>query len=597
MNMTDIISAKQACTLYGLFKERLKRSPHKTAYKSYDPETKQWFDITWSEVATRVGCWQGSLIKEELQPGDRVAINLRNCIEWIFFDQATLGLGLVLVPLYPDDRPENVAYILRDANVKLLLLQNIHQWKALEPSITAEHTLKRILIQNTDTTPLNKPAYYVEEWLNIDDTKLQSAPGQPHELASIIYTSGTTGRPKGVMLSHQNMLSVAQGGLTRINIVPSDLFLSFLPLSHTLERTAGYYLPMMAGASVAHARGILQLSDDMLTIKPTVLIAVPRIFERIYTRIHGQLKDKSGFSQWLFHKTVKIGLQRFEYQQKREAWKLNFLAWPILDKLVASKVRKRLGGNMRVILSGGAALPNTVAELFIGLDFCILQGYGLTETSPVISVNTPLNNYPASVGTVIPGVTVKVGDNHELLARGRGIMLGYWGNDKATSLTIDDEGWLHTGDQAHISDTGHIYITGRIKDILVMSNGEKVPPGDIEAAILINPLFEQVLVIGEGQSFLSALLVLNTDNWSELAQTLHLDSNDIAVLDDKILNSYIIKQLKILLSSFPAYAKIRRVSIHLDGWTAENDLITPTMKIKRAKVIAHHQKEIDKIYR
>ena len=597
MNMTDIISAKQARTLYGLFKERLKRSPHKTAYKSYDLETKQWFDITWSEVAARVGYWQASLIKEELQSGDRVAINLRNCIEWVFFDQAALGLGLVLVPLYPDDRPENVAYILRDANVKLLLLQNNQQWKSLEPSITAEHALKRILIQNYDTTSLNRPAYYVEEWLNTDDTKLQSAPGQPHELASIIYTSGTTGRPKGVMLSHQNMLSVAQGGLTRINIIPSDLFLSFLPLSHTLERTAGYYLPMMAGASVAHARGILQLSDDMLIIKPTVLIAVPRIFERIYTRIHSQLKDKSGFSQWLFHKTVKIGLQRFEYQQKREAWKLNFLAWPILDKLVASKVRQRLGGNMRVILSGGAALPNTVAELFIGLDFCILQGYGLTETSPVISVNTPKNNYPASVGTVIPGVTVKVGDNHELLARGRGIMLGYWGNDKATSLAIDNEGWLHTGDQAHISDTGHIYITGRIKDILVMSNGEKVPPGDIEAAILINPLFEQVLVIGEGQSFLSALLVLNTDNWFELAQTLHLDSNDIAVLDNKILHSYIIKQLKILLSSFPAYAKIRRVSIHLDGWTAENDLITPTMKIKRPKVIAHYQKEIDKIYR
>ena len=597
MNMTDTISAKQACTLYGLFKERLKRSPHITAYKSYDPETKQWFDSTWSEVATRVACWQGALIKEELQSGDRVAINLRNCIEWVFFDQAALGLGLVLVPLYPDDHPENVAYILRDADVKLLLLQNCQQWRALEPSITAEHALKRVLIQNTDTTTLNKPAYYVEEWLNPADTKLQSDPGQPHELASIIYTSGTTGRPKGVMLSHQNMLSVAQGGLTRIKIVPSDLFLSFLPLSHTLERTAGYYLPMMAGATVAHARGILQLADDMLTIKPTVLIAVPRIFERIYTRIHSQLKEKSGLSQWLFHKTVRIGLQRFEYQQKREAWKFNFLVWPLLNKLVASKVRQRLGGNMRVILSGGAALPNTVAELFVGLDFCILQGYGLTETSPVISVNTPQNNYPASVGTVIPGVTVKVGDNHELLARGTGIMLGYWGNEEATSLTIDDEGWLHTGDQAHISDTGHIYITGRIKDILVMSNGEKVPPGDIEAAILMNPLFEQVLVIGEGQSFLSALLVLNTDNWFELAKRLHLDSNDKAVLDNKILNSYIIKQLKILLSSFPAYAKIRRVSIHLDVWTAENDLITPTMKIKRPKVIAHHKKDIDKIYR
>ena len=597
MNTTDIISAKKASTLYGLFKERLKRSPHKTAYKSYDTQTKQWHDISWSEVAARVACWQGSLVRDDLKPGDRVATNLRNSPEWVFFDQAALGLGLVLVPLYPDDRPENVAYILRDANVKLLLLQNSQQWKVLQPSITAEHELKRVLIQNTDTTTHLKPAYYVKDWLNIDDEKLYNSPGQPDEMASIIYTSGTTGRPKGVMLSHQNMLSVAHGGLTRINIVPSDLFLSFLPLSHTLERTAGYYLPMMAGATVAYSRGILQLAEDMLDIKPTVLIAVPRIFERIYTRIHSQLKDKSGLSQWLFHKTVGIGLQRFEYQQKRKAWKLIFLVWPLLNKLVASKVRQRLGGNMRVILCGGAALPTTVAKLFIGLDFCILQGYGLTETSPVISVNTPQNNYPASVGTVIPGVRVKVGDNHELLARGTGVMLGYWGNDNATSLTIDNEGWLHTGDQADISDTGHIYITGRIKDILVMSNGEKVPPGDIEAAILINPLFEQVLVLGEGEAFLSALLVLNNDSWIQLAQSLHLDSSDQAVLDNKILHSYVIKQLRQLLSAFPAYAKIRRVSLHLNGWTAENDLITPTMKIKRPKVIAHHQRDIDKIYR
>ena len=596
MAKIDVISAEQAGTLFGLFIERLKRTPQQTAYQSYNSETKQWFNTTWNDIATQVARWQAALKSEQLQPGDRVAINLRNCVEWVIFDQAALGLGLTLVPLYPDDRPDNVAYILRDANVKVLLLQNSKQWQRLEPTITTEHELKRVLILNKESTPLGAPARYINDWLTTDDAELLNTPGQAHDLASIIYTSGTTGRPKGVMLSHQNMLSVAYGGLKCIDILPSDIFLSFLPLSHTLERTAGYYLPMMAGAVVAYARGIPQLAEDMLQVKPTALIAVPRIFERIYTRVHSQLKDKSPLAQRLFHQAVATGLQRFGYQQKRQSWHPKLLLWPIFNKLVASKIKQRLGGNMRIILSGGAALPQTVAELFIGLDFCLLQGYGLTETSPVISVNTPENNFPSSVGTVIPGVLVKVGDNDELLARGTGVMLGYWNNEEATSQTIDNDGWLHTGDQARISDTGHIYITGRIKDILIMSNGEKVPPGDVEAAILMNPLFEQVLVLGEGQSFLAALIVLNADSWPDLAQTLGLDKDNPSSLTDKLLHSYIAKQLRQALSTFPAYAKIRQIAVYLEPWTVENDLMTPTMKIKRPKVIAHHQTDIDRIY-
>jgi long-chain acyl-CoA synthetase len=596
MAKIDVISAEQAGTLFGLFIERLKRTPQQTAYQSYNSETKQWFNTTWDEVATQVACWQVALKSEQLQPGDRVAINLRNCIEWVIFDQAALGLGLTLVPLYPDDRPYNVAYILRDANVKVLLLQNNNQWQRLKPTITTEHELKRVLILNKESTPLGGPARYINDWLTADNAELLNTPGQPHDLASIIYTSGTTGRPKGVMLSHQNMLSVAYGGLKCIDILPSDIFLSFLPLSHTLERTAGYYLPMMAGAVVAYARGIPQLAEDMLQVKPTALIAVPRIFERIYRRVHSQLKDKSPLAQRLFHQAVAVGLHRFGYQQKRLSWHPKLLLWPLFNILVASKVKQRLGGNMRIILSGGAALPQTVAELFIGLDFCLLQGYGLTETSPVISVNTPENNFPSSVGTVIPGVMVKVGDNDELLTRGTGVMLGYWNNDKDTAQTIDNEGWLHTGDQARISDTGHIYITGRIKDILIMSNGEKVPPGDVEAAILMNPLFEQVLVLGEGYSFLAALIVLNADSWPDLAQTLGLDKDNPNSLADKLLRSYIAKQLRQALSTFPAYAKIRQIAVYIDPWTVENDLMTPTMKIKRAKVIAHHQADIDRIY-
>lgn len=593
---TDVIPQEQAGTLYGLFLERLKRSPHHAAYQSYSTKDKEWYDITWQEAAAQVARWQEALEKEGLEPGDRVAINLKNCKEWVFFDQAAMGLGLVVVPLYPDDRPDNVAYILQDADVKLLFLQTAAQWKRLEPSITEEHHIKRVVIRNNDNVKLIEPASYAEQWLPENWGMIRDWDTDPHQLASIIYTSGTTGRPKGVMLSHHNMLSVAAGSLQFMDILPSDIFLSFLPLSHTLERTAGYYLPMMAGAKVAYARGIPQLADDMVNVKPSIMIAVPRIFERIYTRLQGQLADKSMIAKGLFKTTSKVGWAKFLHKQGRGWWHPSFLAWPLLNKVVASKVKERFGGNMRCIVSGGAALPEQVAKLFIGLDMCLLQGYGLTETSPVISVNSPNHNIPASVGRPIPGVAVMIGNNDELLVRGPGNMLGYWNNHKATAQTIDAQGWLHTGDQARIDDDGHIHITGRIKDILVLSNGEKVPPSDIESAIILDPIFEQALVVGEGESYLVALLVLNSDHWFTLAKEHGLDGFDPDSLNNKALHNDIVKRIRELLHDFPAYARIRRVFLTLEPWTVENSLMTPTMKIKRAKVIEQYQANIEKMY-
>jgi long-chain acyl-CoA synthetase len=593
---TDYISAEQAGTLYGLFQERLSRSPDHLAYRSYSAQTQDWYDTTWREVAQQVARWQQALSEENLKPGDRVALNLRNCKEWVFFDQAAMGLGLVVVPLYPDDRPDNVAYILQDADVQCLFLQNANQWNRLQPSITNEHRLSKVIICNKDDEALTGPAVYAHDWLPASG-ELREWDADPHQLASIIYTSGTTGKPKGVMLSHHNMLSVAAGSLQYFDILGDDLFLSFLPLSHTLERTAGYYLPIMAGASVAYSRGIPQLAEDILQIKPTILIAVPRIFERIYSRLQAQLSEKGSLSRLLFQANARIGWTHFNYRQGRQQWHPGFLLLPLLNKLVASKVLDRLGGRMRLAVSGGAPLPESAAKLFIGLGLNLLQGYGLTETSPVISVNEPGNNYPSSVGRAIPGVAVKVGENDELLARGPGNMLGYWNNHKATAQTIDAEGWLHTGDQARISDTGHIYITGRIKDILVLSNGEKVPPADIESAIQSDELFDQALLIGEGESYLSALLVLNSDKWFSLAKQLKLDAMDNHSLASKPLQQFVIQRLRALLHDFPAYAKVRRVSLTLEPWTVENGLLTPTMKVKRAKVIEHHQKDIQVMYK
>jgi long-chain acyl-CoA synthetase len=325
------------------------------------------------------------------------------------------------------------------------------------------------------------------------------------------------------------------------------------------------------------------------------MIAVPRIFERIYTRLQAQLAGKPFISRFLFHANVAIGLTKF--RQGRQGWRPSFLLLPLLNKLVASKLHQRMGGRLRLTVSGGAPLPENVARMFIGLGVNLLQGYGLTETSPVVSVNEPGNNVPASVGRAIPGVAVKIGENDELMVRGPGNMLGYWNNHKATAQTIDAEGWLHTGDQARISDSGHIYITGRIKDILVLSNGEKVPPVDIETAILADDHFEQALIVGEGESYLSAVLVLNSDKWFSLARELGLDAMDNASLNSKSLQQHVIQTLRQLLHDFPTHAKIRRVTLTLEPWTVENALLTPTLKVKRAKVIEHHQHDILNMYR
>ncbi|MFQ5643925.1 MAG: AMP-dependent synthetase/ligase [Thiogranum sp.] len=598
----DLITAEAAGTLDGLLFERVHRTPDAVAYRNHDKATDRWVDYSWREVTARVSRWRAALADEGFDPGDRAAVCLRNCTDWVCFDQAVLGEGLVSVPLYTDDRPDNVAYILHDAVVRVLLLQNMRQWKALVPALSDNTTLVRVLIlespgadEKSSAADADPRLRFVEDWLPAAAADASRRTGDPHALASIVYTSGTTGRPKGVMLSHYNMLSVAHASVAAVDCYQQDLFLSFLPLSHTLERTAGYYLPVMAGATVAHARSVLQLADDLVTIKPTVMIAVPRIFERVHGRIMGQLDRKSPLARSLFHAAVRIGWQHFRWRQGRAAWSPVLLLNPLLRKLVGKKVTDRLGGRMRFAISGGAALPLPVARIFISLGLPILQGYGLTETSPVISVTRDGNNDPASVGEPLRGIEVRTGENDELLVKSPGIMLGYWNNHAATAGMIDPEGWLHTGDQARI-DNGCIYITGRLKDILVLSNGEKIPPGDMESAICLDALFEQALVVGEGKPYLGALIVLSSDLWFGFAREQGLDPFARESLEDSHLHKKVLARVQQQLHDFPGYARIRRVSLMLDPWTVENGLLTPTLKIKRARVLEQFREQVEALH-
>lgn len=600
--MTSVISVEKAKTLDGLFSERVQRSPQKIAYRYFDPISEQWRSYTWEQMNQHVARWQAALIKEEsLVPGDRVAIMMRNCPEWVMFEQAAMGLGLVVIPLYTDDRAENAAYVINDANVKLLLLENSQQWRQFLTLQNEIEELQRVVIlqpfepNNIDACD-NERVISAMEWLSASATEVKHINSAPDLLATIIYTSGTSGRPKGVMLSHHNILTNAFSCLQVIQVTPEDLLFSFLPLSHAFERTAGYYVPMMTGATIAYARSIPQLQDDLLIIQPTIMISVPRIYERIYAGIQAKLAEGSGFARWLFNFAVDVGYSRFERQQGRGYQQLSHVLWPLLKKLVADKVMVKLGGRLRMVMSGGAALSPEVSRVFIGLGLPILQGYGMTESSPVVCANRLEDNAPASVGLPIPGVEVKLGESDALLIRGPNVMLGYWNNPDATKAIISPDGWLNSGDIASIDAQGHVTITGRLKEIIVLSTGEKVPPADMEAAILRDPLFEQVMLIGEARSYLSVLVVLNPKHWQSYATQHGLEKVPEHEQSRQRIEEILLEKIAHQTSGFPGYAKIRRVAVVQEPWSVENGLLTPTLKLKRAKVFEKHQAEIDGLY-
>ena len=595
-DLSHAVTPDEACTLDGLLRERARRTPDAVAYRDFNATHGNWRDYTWAQIQHGAVRWQAALEADGLKAGDRVAVMMRNSPEWVVFDQAALGLGLVVVPLYTQDRPDNVAYILKDAGCKVLLLGTMEQWQTFAGVRDQLDGLVRIVVsQSFDGAGDDPRLNCVERWLPADAGPMQHAAADPFALATIVYTSGTTGKPKGVMLSHHNILTNAHGCLQVMTVGRDDVFLSFLPLSHMFERTCGYYVTLMAGSLTVFARSVQQLSEDLQNVRPTLLISVPRIYERVYTAIKAKLDEGSALKKKLFELTVAVGNTRFEYRQGRCGWTPALLLWPLLDALVAKKILARLGGRLRAALSGGAAMPPDVARVFIGLGLNLLQGYGMTETSPVACANSIEDNQPASVGKAVPGVEIKVGEHNALMIKGPNVMLGYWKNEQATAAMVGADGWLNSGDTARIDERGHIFITGRLKEIIVMSNGEKIPPFDIEAAIMREPLFENVMLIGESRPYLSLLAVLNRKRWQQFAADNGIGSDAAAArapATEKLLLARVAAQMK----EFPGYAQVRKITAVLEPWTVEEGLVTPTMKLKRPRISERFNAEIDQMY-
>lgn len=591
------ITAEEAVTLGGLFRLRVARSPDTVGYRYYDPEAEVWRELTWSQIAVETSRWQDAMAADGLAPGDRVAVMMRNRCEWVMFDQAALALGLVTVPIYADDRGGNAAYIACDSGARLLVIGGQEEWERIEPELGEMPKIERIVcVMPLQGQVADARVTQLADWLPAQGGPLRVSDTSREDLASIVYTSGTTGFPKGVMLSHWNMLTNAEAAARRVVLNDSDIILSFLPLSHTLERTVGYYFAVMVGMTTAYARSTALLGEDLLTIRPTALVSVPRIYERVYGKIKQGLEQKGVLARWLFETAVWVGWKRFQYRQGRSGWGPALLLWPLFERLVARKVLGRLGGRLRIAVSGGAALSPKISSVFIGLGVPILQGYGLTESSPVISCNRLEDNLPESVGRAVEGVEVKIGPHEELLARGPNIMLGYWNNHEASGRVVDDEGWLHSGDKARIDDAGHIFITGRLKEIIVLSNGEKVSPADMEMAITMDPLIEQVMVLGEQRPYLSALCILCPDQWRTFAGTIGVDPDEPRVLEKPEVERAVLARIGEQVKMFPGYARILRVHLSLEPWSVENGLMTPTLKLKRSQLLKRMAEPIDKLY-
>lgn len=596
----DFITPEQAVTLPGLFGERVRRTPDRIAYKHYNSATGAWVDTRWREMEREIGRWQAALSRAGLRTGDRVAVMLRNSREWVLFDQAAMGLGLVTVPLYTDDRAENAAYILKNAGVKLVVVEGRHQWQSLLETTDRLPTVTHVLSLNPvmpEEHPGERRLVNLSDWMPDGECPVERAEVSPDALATIVYTSGTTGYPKGVMLSHRNILANACYSLRSVDLhSDGETFLSFLPLSHTLERTVGYYLALMVGGTVAFNRSVKQLPEDLIQVHPTVLVSVPRIYEKVYARIIENVERQAAWRRGLLRLTLLVGWRRYLRRQGLATWSPWLAIWPVLSRLVAGKIVDRLGGRIRFAICGGAALQPDINRFFLSVGLPLLQGYGLTEASPVVSVNAREHNRLGSIGRPLPGVQIRIADTGELQTRSDCVMLGYWENPEATREAFTDDGWLRTGDMAKMDGEGFFYITGRLKDIIVLSNGEKAPPVDMENAIILDPLFEQAIVVGEARPYLAAIVVLNAELWQELATEYRVNPADKAALAREDIKKRLVERLGENLKQFPGYAQIRQVHFLLEPWTVEEGLLTPTLKLKRNKILEKYAAEVEKLY-
>ena len=586
-----------------LLTHHMEKRPDLPLFTFWLPTEKTWKTINVKETVEQITRWRHALVKEGLTKGDRCAMLLPNGINAILFDQSVLANALVPVPLHAVDTAGSSSYIINDSGAKLLVTGRLNRWEAIRD--TEDHPALKTVVITGETVQEHQDGDVrvvgLDQWLTEGNGSELPAGPEPQDLAALVYTSGTTGKPKGVMLTHRAILANVTGVLQNICPEPEDVWLSFLPLSHTFERTTTYYTAMGFGNRVAFNRNIGLLADDLKVIPPTILMSVPRIYEKVYDKIQDALVKKPAFVQKLFHTAVDVGYRRFcrENGLPVQGGFLSLfdpLIAGFLDKKVGTGIRGIFGGRPRIFISGGAAFNPEVSRTFLGLGINILQGYGMTETAPIMSVNKVGDNHPQTVGPALVNIEVRVGENDELQMRGPSLMNGYWNRPADTKAVFTEDGWLRTGDQADIFSDGHIRIKGRIKEIIVTSTGEKVPPADLEQALESDHLVSQAMVVGENRPYIAALVVLNAQEWKKLATELKLDADDPLSLETRAARQAVLRRVKAAAAGFPKYAVPSQVRLFLEPWSIENGLMTPTLKLKRGPMRIRFADAIESLY-
>ncbi|KAA5603507.1 long-chain fatty acid--CoA ligase [Roseospira marina] len=576
--------------------ERFARQPllWRKVDKTYRP-------ISWSEVERQAVALANALRDHGIESGDRVALVSENRPEWFVADLAILMAGAVVVPCYVTNTVADHLHVLDDSGAKAMVVSTPKLApRAMEAASQARVTPFAIAIENTPRQ--QHTGIDVLSWSDLM-VRYSNRPRpptiaaiEPDDLAAIIYTSGTGGAPKGVMLSHANIRHNCRGAYEVLKTIGlgREVFLSFLPLSHSYEHTAGLHFPIAIGAQVYFAESLDRLSANMQEARPTIMTAVPRLYETMRNRVIRGLDTQSARKRTLFQSTLDMGLKKYHHPERMTL--RDHVVDFVLDRLVRNKVRKRFGGRLKAMVSGGGPLNVEVGLFFHALGVPILQGYGQTESSPVISCNPPGKVRIHTVGPPVKNVMVRFGEDGEILVKGGNVMLGYWGNEKATHEAIDSDGWLHTGDVGMIDAYGYIQITDRKKDIIVNSGGDNISPQRVEGLLCLEAEIAQAMVYGDRRPHLVGLIVPDEEWLTRWKARANKDGTLAELAEDPDLRKALSDAIGRVNNKLGQVEKVRRFMIAPEPFTVDNDQMTPTLKVRRHILKSVYGHRLEKMY-
>ena len=578
-------------TIAEMFIERTKISHDKIA-NIFKIDGK-WKSATYGDVRREVTNLAAGLVSIGVQKGDRVAILASNRPQWAYADYAIACLGGVSVTIYPTLTADSSAYILNDSKSKIIFVENAEQSEKVRSVESQIPTLEKVIVMDNDVSGGGNEIGFLElqnvgkEQEDFDLLEKTTQVTQD-DLLTLIYTSGTTGNPKGVMLTHKNLCTNIIGGLSAIDVLDGDRFLSFLPLSHSFERMVGHFTSFWSGAEMAYAQSLETVAEDMIATSPTIMAAMPRLFEKVYAKMLNNVEKEGGLKKKIFNWAIDVGKNSVKTGKKG-------FKFAIADKLVFSKLKAKLGGKLRFFVSGGAPLSQSIGEFFEYANVLILEGYGLTETSPVLTCNR-LEQYKfGTVGKPLANVEIKIADDGEILAKGPNIMKGYYNLPEKTENVFTEDDWFKTGDIGFLDDDDFLTITDRKKNLIVTSGGKNIAPQPMENALVLSPFIEQILVIGDKRNFISALIVPSFEKIkSDFAE--FADVPNAEIIKDEKIYSIVESDVNRLQAHFNKFEQVKKILLLPEEFSIENGMLTPTLKVKRKEAEQHYAEQIDQIY-